>query len=288
MPPAVHSSADQARWPRTSVGAGRVETDAQPGGERHQLHQAGQLIGRHVLLIRHGHTLSGGRPGQHARPPVRQPGQRRGSRARWPVRRAVTLPAPVTAARNTPPPATVFVYEMSSAENITKCITCGAELHPERAKKYNYCMKPDCQAKNLKGLTMVAVGVNKSAEQFMLLDEDTKTELAEGKYHDQRRGSFGVPTSAPAAASSGEPATPAQPAPSPNAGRACPSGLARPRPRQARIPAARSRRRPPRPLRPGRGPSASRASPGPRPSAGWPCCTTSRGSGPTRSPGSWA
>jgi hypothetical protein len=100
---------------------------------------------------------------------------------------------------------------MSSAENIKKCITCGVELHPERAKKYNYCMKPDCQAKNLKGLTMVAVGVNKSAEQYMLLDEDTKTELAEGKYHDQRRGSFGVPTSAPAA-SSAEPATPAQPA----------------------------------------------------------------------------
>lgn len=101
---------------------------------------------------------------------------------------------------------------MSSAENITKCITCGAELHPDRAKKYNYCMAPDCQAKNLKGLTMVAVGVNKAAEQYMLLDEDTKTELAEGKYHDQRRGSFGVPISAPAA-SPGEPARPAQAVP---------------------------------------------------------------------------
>jgi DNA-binding CsgD family transcriptional regulator len=112
---------------------------------------------------------------------------------------------------------------MSSAENITKCITCGAELHPERAKKYNYCMKPDCQAKNLRGLTMVAVGVNKSAEQYMLLDEDTKTELAEGKYHDQRRGSFGVPTSAPAG-SPGEPATPAQATPA----QATPAKPARP------------------------------------------------------------
>ena len=93
------------------------------------------------------------------------------------------------------------------------CITCGAELHPERAKKYNYCMAPDCQAKNLKGLTMVAVGVNKSAEQYLLLDEDTKTELAEGKYHDQRRGSFGVPASSPAAATPGAPAGPAQAAP---------------------------------------------------------------------------
>jgi hypothetical protein len=72
------------------------------------------------------------------------------------------------------------------------CITCGAELHPERAKKYDYCMSPECQEKNLKGLTMVAVGVNKAAEQYLLLDEDTKEELASGRYHDQRRGSFGT------------------------------------------------------------------------------------------------
>jgi len=80
-------------------------------------------------------------------------------------------------------------------KNIAKCVTCGTELHPERARKYNYCMSPECQAKNLKGLTMVAVGVNKSAEQYLLLDDETKAELADGKYHDQRRGTFG-PTSA--------------------------------------------------------------------------------------------
>jgi hypothetical protein len=134
---------------------------------------------------------------------------------------------------------------MSSAENITKCITCGGELHPERAKKYNYCMKPDCQAKNLKGLTMVAVGVNKSAEQYMLLDEDTKTELAEGKYHDQRRGSFGVPTSPPEA-SSGEPATPAQRARTEtpaNAGPALAAPGERPAARRPIAPAATSRPR---------------------------------------------
>src|SRR5215831_329379 len=77
------------------------------------------------------------------------------------------------------------------------CVTCGAELHPERAEKYNYCMSPECQKKNLKGLTMVAVGVNKSAEQYLLLDEDTKAELASGKYHDQRRGSFGTSLASP-------------------------------------------------------------------------------------------
>jgi len=68
-------------------------------------------------------------------------------------------------------------------------------------------MAPECQEKNLKGLTMVAVGVNKSAEQYLLLDDETKDELARGKYHDQRRGSFGTSTpSSPASSPSHTPA----------------------------------------------------------------------------------
>jgi hypothetical protein len=89
-----------------------------------------------------------------------------------------------------------------------KCVTCGRELHPDRAKKYNYCMSPECQEKNAKGLTMVAVGVNKAAEQYMILDSRTREELASGKYHDQRRGSFGTPAS-----SSIPPVPPGAPAP---------------------------------------------------------------------------
>ena len=95
-------------------------------------------------------------------------------------------------------------------KNIAKCVTCGDELHPERARKYNYCMSPECQAKNLKGLTMVAVGVNKSAEQYLLLDEETKADLADGKYHDQRRGTFG--RTAPASSPPAPAATPPAPA----------------------------------------------------------------------------
>jgi hypothetical protein len=76
-------------------------------------------------------------------------------------------------------------------------------------------MAPECQEKNLKGLTMVAVGVNKSAEQYLLLDEETKDELARGKFHDQRRGSFG--TSVPSQASRPVPTgSPAQPRPAPS------------------------------------------------------------------------
>ena len=101
------------------------------------------------------------------------------------------------------------------------CVTCGAELHPERAEKYDYCMSAECQKKNLKGLTMVAVGVNKAAEQYLLLDEDTKAELASGKYHDQRRGSFGTSAASPGTG----PSAGAGPAPAPKTG---PSASTRP------------------------------------------------------------
>jgi hypothetical protein len=78
------------------------------------------------------------------------------------------------------------------------CITCGTELHPERAKKYNYCTAPDCQKENFKGLTMVAIGMNKSGDELLILDEQTQADMASGKYRDQRRGLFG-PAAAPEA-----------------------------------------------------------------------------------------
>ena len=108
---------------------------------------------------------------------------------------------------------------------MAQCITCGSELHPDRAEKYNYCMAPECQRKNLKGLDLVAIGVNKSAEQYLLLDQQTRDELASGKFADQRRGSFGTSLpSAPPAADRAQPARPAQSA------RARPARPARPTP----------------------------------------------------------
>jgi hypothetical protein len=114
---------------------------------------------------------------------------------------------------------------------MAQCITCGSELHPDRAKKYNYCMAPECQEKNLKGLTMVAVGVNKSAEQYMLLDEQTKDELASGKFADQRRGSFGtsVPSEAGTARTAVTPG-PTRPQPKPAQRRPAPPRPAAPKP----------------------------------------------------------
>ena len=105
---------------------------------------------------------------------------------------------------------------------MAQCITCGTELHPERAQKYNYCMARECQEKNAKGLTMVAVGMNKAAEEFMILDEGTAEDLASGKYRDQRRGSFGTSAAAPA------PRTPTR-ASGPSAR---PAGAARPAPKR--------------------------------------------------------
>jgi hypothetical protein len=65
---------------------------------------------------------------------------------------------------------------------MASCVTCGDELHPERAEKYDYCTKPGCRERNAKGLEVVAVGVNKAADQFVVLDERTQAEMANGRY----------------------------------------------------------------------------------------------------------
>jgi hypothetical protein len=71
--------------------------------------------------------------------------------------------------------------ERSTIESKT-CVTCGEELHPQRAEKYDYCTKPDCQRHNARGLKVAAVGVNKASEQFVVLDERTAKEAASGRY----------------------------------------------------------------------------------------------------------
>jgi hypothetical protein len=86
-------------------------------------------------------------------------------------------------------------------------------------------MARECQEKNAKGLTMVAVGMNKAADELMILDERTQADLASGRYRDQRRGSFG--TSAPAPAPRVPAAPGAAPAPRvPAASRAAPASRA--------------------------------------------------------------
>jgi DNA-directed RNA polymerase subunit N (RpoN/RPB10) len=70
---------------------------------------------------------------------------------------------------------------------VVRCVTCGTVLHPERAEKYDYCTKADCQAKNARSLTIASVGVNKAADQYVILDERTQRDMAGGRYQDPRR-----------------------------------------------------------------------------------------------------
>jgi len=67
------------------------------------------------------------------------------------------------------------------------CVTCGSELHPERAEKYSYCTRRECLEQNAKPLTIAAVAVNKAADQYLMLDERTREDLAAGSYQDARK-----------------------------------------------------------------------------------------------------
>ena len=69
------------------------------------------------------------------------------------------------------------------------CVTCGSELHSERAEKYDYCTKPACREQNARPLTIAAVAVNKAADQYLVLNERTREDLAAGRYQDQRKSS---------------------------------------------------------------------------------------------------
>jgi DNA-binding CsgD family transcriptional regulator len=69
------------------------------------------------------------------------------------------------------------------------CVTCGSELHPERAEKYNYCTRRACRERNARPLTIAAVAVNKAADQYLVLDERARADLAAGKFQDQRKSS---------------------------------------------------------------------------------------------------
>jgi DNA-directed RNA polymerase subunit N (RpoN/RPB10) len=72
---------------------------------------------------------------------------------------------------------------------MARCVTCGSELHPERAEKYDYCTKRECRERNAKALTIAAVAVNKAADQYLVLDDRAKEDLAAGRYQDQRKSS---------------------------------------------------------------------------------------------------
>ena len=77
------------------------------------------------------------------------------------------------------------------------CTICGDELHPERAEKYDYCTKRSCRERAAKALTIASVGVNKAADQFVVLDERTEREMAKGRFKKEPEASRVRPGAAP-------------------------------------------------------------------------------------------
>jgi hypothetical protein len=79
------------------------------------------------------------------------------------------------------PPALCTITN-EEGRSLANCVTCGDALHTERAAKYDYCTKPECQDRNTRGLRIAAVGVNKAADQYVILDERAEQEMASGRY----------------------------------------------------------------------------------------------------------
>lgn len=53
------------------------------------------------------------------------------------------------------------------------CIGCGVELTEERTQLgYRYCTRESCQARHHRGVAVTAIGVNKSAEVFVVAEPD--------------------------------------------------------------------------------------------------------------------
>ena len=73
---------------------------------------------------------------------------------------------------------------------MASCVTCGSELHPERAEKYDYCMKRECRQRNARGLKILAYAVNKAADQYEVADGRTRAETAGRAESPGRRVSF--------------------------------------------------------------------------------------------------
>ena len=74
-----------------------------------------------------------------------------------------------------------------------KCIECGDKLVPERAELgYKYCTKKQCQAKHHRGLTITAIGVNKSADTFIVGNQEEIRKRAEAGEFAKKDSGLGI------------------------------------------------------------------------------------------------
>jgi hypothetical protein len=73
------------------------------------------------------------------------------------------------------------------------CIECGAELTEERAQLgYRYCTRESCQARHHRGVAVTAVGVNKSAEVFVVAEPDEIRRRGEGGEFAKKDSALGL------------------------------------------------------------------------------------------------
>jgi hypothetical protein len=95
---------------------------------------------------------------------------------------------------------------------MARCVTCGSELHPERAAKYDHCTRPECRRQNAKALRLQAVGVNKAADQYKVVDEGAPAPAADQAAQERGRVAFGERRghAADPAPGGGHPARPAR------------------------------------------------------------------------------
>lgn len=74
-----------------------------------------------------------------------------------------------------------------------QCIECGDELLAERAELgYQYCTKKECQVKHHKGLTITAIGLNKSADTFIVGDQEEIRRRAEAGEFAKKDSGLGI------------------------------------------------------------------------------------------------
>lgn len=74
-----------------------------------------------------------------------------------------------------------------------KCIECGDELLAERAELgYRYCTNKQCQVKHHQGLTITAIGLNKSGDTFIVGDQDEIRRRAEAGEFAKKDSGLGI------------------------------------------------------------------------------------------------
>ena len=74
-----------------------------------------------------------------------------------------------------------------------QCIECGDELLAERAELgYQYCTRKQCQGKHHKGLTITAIGLNKSADTLIVGDQEEIRRRAEAGEFAKKDSGLGI------------------------------------------------------------------------------------------------